>query len=48
MNQYLKIRMEAQAEMTQEMFRKDLDGLKNRWKDEQYNNWKVKCTRRDQ
>ena len=30
--------MEAQAEMIQEMFHKDLDGLSNKQKDEQYNN----------
>ena len=48
MNQHLKRGMEAQAEMIQEMFHKDLDGLKNKRKVEKYNNWKVNDTRRDQ
>ena len=38
MNQHLKRGMEAQAEMIQEMFHKDLDGLKNKRKVEKYNN----------
>ena len=48
MNQHHKKRMEAQAEMIQEMFHKDLDGLNNKQKDEQYNNWKEKYTGRNQ
>ena len=38
--------MEAKIEKMQEMFNKHLEELKNR--DEQYNNWNEKYTRRNQ
>ena len=41
-------RMEACIKKIQEMFNKDLEKLKNKWTDEQYNNWNEKYTRRNQ
>ena len=40
--------MEAQIEITQEMFNKDLEELMNKNSDEQHNNWSEKYTRRNQ
>ena len=41
-------RMEECIKKIQEMFNKDLEKLKNKWTDEQYNNWNEKYTRRNQ
>ena len=50
MIQDLGIRMEAKIEKMQEMFNKDLEELKKKQtnRDEQYNNWNEKYTRRNQ
>ena len=48
MIQDLGKRVEAQIEKTQEMFNKDLEELKNKHWDEQYNNWNEKYTRMNQ
>ena len=48
MIQDLGKRMEAKIEKMQEMFNKDLEELKNKQTDEQYNNWNEKYTRRNQ
>ena len=45
MIQDLRKRTEAKIKKMQEMFNKDLEELKNR--DEQYNNWNEKYTRRN-
>ena len=41
-------RMEAKIEKIQEMFKKDIEELKNKQTDEQYNNWNENYTRRNQ
>ena len=41
-------RMKAKIEKMQEMFNIDLEELKNKQTDEQYNNWNGKYTRRNQ
>ena len=46
MIQNLRNKLEAQTEKIQEMFKKDLEELKNR--DEQHNHGNEKYTRRDQ
>ena len=48
MIQDLGKRMEAKIEKMQEMFNNDLEELKNKHRDEQYNNWNEKYTRRNQ
>ena len=48
MIQDLGKRTEARIEKTQEMFNKDLEELKNKQTDEQYNHWNEKYTRRNQ
>ena len=54
MIQDLGKRMEAKIKKMQEMFNKDLEELKNKHleelknRDEQYNNWNEKYTRRNQ
>ena len=48
MIQDLGKRMEAKIEKMQEMFNKDLDKLKNKQTDEQYNNWNENYPRRNQ
>ena len=48
MIQDLGKKMEAKIEKTQEMFNKDLEELKNKQTDEQYNNWNENYTRRNQ
>ena len=48
MIQDLGKRMEAKIEKMQEMFNKDLEELKNKQTDEQYNNWNEKYPRRNQ
>ena len=48
MIQDLGKRMEAKLEKMQEMFNKDLEELKKKQTDEQYNNWNEKYTRRNQ
>ena len=48
MIQGLGKRMEAKIENMQEMFNKDLEELKNKQTDEQYNNWNENYTRRNQ
>ena len=48
MIQDLRKRMEAKIEKMQEMFNKDLEELKKKHRDEQYNNWNENYTRRNQ
>ena len=48
MIQDLGKRMEAKIKKMQEMFNKDLEVLKNKHRDEQYDNWNEKYTRRNQ
>ena len=48
MIQDLGKRMEAKVEKMQEMINKDLEELKNKQTDEQYNNWNENYTRRNQ
>ena len=48
MIQNLGIRMEAKIEKMQEMFNKDLEELKNKQTDDQYNNWNENYTGRNQ
>ena len=46
--QNIRNSMEAQIEITQEMFNKDLEELTKKNSDEQHNNWSEKYTRRNQ
>ena len=48
MIQDLGIRMEAKIEKMQEMINKDLEELKNKQTDDQYNNWNENYTGRNQ
>ena len=48
MIQDLRKRMEAKIKKMPEMFNKDLEELKNKQTDEQYNNWNENYTRRNQ